>query len=167
MKKKILLSFLVIVGLVAITGCGNNEKESNVNSSKGNDIKEYKCTKTANYDSYKIDKEVIFMLDKDNKIKTSKNTDKYIYNTDSEYKTACEEKTGYYQTRIQTKYTGHEETLECVDSSKTIINITTNNFDNLDETIRSNYHQLHEDNTFDIDEWKEKIGNSNKWNCNF
>ena len=50
MKKKILLGFLVIVGLLTITGCGKN---SNNNNSNAKSSKEYNI----NGISFKLDKE--------------------------------------------------------------------------------------------------------------
>ena len=162
MKKKILLSFLIIVGLVAITGCENNKKESSSNEKVSNDIV---CTKSNDYGSYKEERSLTYKFDDDNKLIEVIDIAKYVYNDKNNYTSNCGSiKSAYEGTE---KKSGVENKYECDDNNMTITMTSIDTIKELDDDTKiKHYKQLNEDGTYNYEEWKNTTGKKNNWQCN-
>ena len=162
MKKKILLSLLVVAGLFTITGCGNNKKESSSNEKVSNDIV---CTKSNDYGSYKEERSLTYKFDDDNKLIEVIDIAKYVYNDKNNYTSNCGSiKSAYEGTE---KKSGVENKYECDDNNMIITMTSIDTIKELDDDTKTkHYKQLNEDGTYNYEEWKNTTGKKNNWQCN-
>ena len=171
MKKKILLSLLIVVALFTITGCGNKEEKSNNNGPTSNN-KTYKCEYSVKNDGMQTIDEYIIELDSNRKAVTYSQITGYENASDSFYKSFCD--------GIKAKEENHDYlkmTATCDDSSKKAISTKVysvskirdmSEFSKINEFL-NNFTK--EDGTFDLDAFKNYFNTDSlkagKYTCNF
>lgn len=171
MKKKILLSILILIGLVTITGCGNNEKKLNNNESITKN-KTYKCEYSVKNDGMQTIDEYIIELDSSDKVVTYSQITGYENATDKFYKDFCD--------GIKAKEESHDYfkfTAECDNSKNKAISTKVYDISKISEmsefsginTFLNRFTK--EDGTFDLDEFKNYFDTDSlktgKYTCDF
>ena len=88
MKRKIIFSFLVIIALFTITGCGNEKQKKDTNKDNQNNVTESNSNKTNSKenDNQEITGNYIYMVETNKKIRIGNSPSKYgiVYSTPEE-----------------------------------------------------------------------------------
>ena len=159
MKKKLLL-FIFIV-LFVITGCKKQEED---------DSKKYECIKYGFEESisgmkWKQDIINTAKIDSSNKLVYYSSTYKYMYETKDDCDYWCDIKVKWNDEINSNRYSGGHGETKCNCKKKELTEIYIyDDIKNLAGILRSDIVDLKEDNTFDLDTWREKRLN-NGYTC--
>lgn len=164
MKKKLVLSILVLLALFIVTGCSKGVKEK--------DKTVYTCIKkgiekSSSYaGSYTLDVTNTAKLDNDGKLTYYSTKYNYKMKSKEDCNSSCDAATKWNDEINEKKYSGsHRETTCKCDKNEYIEEYIYDDIPNLASIVRSDITELKSDNKFDLETWLnkyEKIG----YNCN-
>lgn len=171
MKNKIILSILIIIILITVTGCKKGVKTQDTKTGKNRT--EYTCIKkgieknSSTTDStYTLDVTNQARLDDDGKLTYYSTKSHYTLKSKDECNKSCDTATKWNDEINEKKYSGSHRVTTCkCDNNEYTEEYIYDDITSLDSFVRSDISELKDDNSFDLDSWinkYEKIG----YNCN-
>ena len=168
--KKYILSLMIILALVIVTGCGKGVKEKDEETGKDKTV--YKCVKkgierknSVTGKPYTLDVTNTAKLD-DDKLVYYSTLNHYTLETKDECEDSCSAAKEWNDEINDKEYAGGHRVTTCkCDSKEYTEEFIYDDIPNLDSILRSDIKELKNNNTFELDKWLEKYEKI-KYNCN-